>query len=166
MIKRVIHTVKTYTVIHNDKTEMMRLVVEIKYVGKIADVFDKATWLFDGLQPEQVDLNYVHALNEPHLHDIQAQSIQYVITNNAAYQADDLDAYDSDCDEINSVNIALMANLSHYGYDNLADVHNTDHVTNNVIDQAMQATLIFEQSNIIKQSDTEITSDSNIIPYS
>nr|GEV01879.1 copia-type Pol polyprotein [Tanacetum cinerariifolium] len=31
----------------------------------------------------------------------EAQSTQYVITNNAAYQADDLDAYDSDCDEIN-----------------------------------------------------------------
>nr|GFD05964.1 hypothetical protein [Tanacetum cinerariifolium] len=29
--------------------------------------------------------------------------------------ADDLDAYDSYCDEINSAKIALMANLSHYG---------------------------------------------------
>nr|GFB35558.1 hypothetical protein [Tanacetum cinerariifolium] len=37
------------------------------------------------------------------------------------YQADDLDAYDSDCDEINSAKIALMENLSHYGYDNLAE---------------------------------------------
>nr|GEV15921.1 hypothetical protein [Tanacetum cinerariifolium] len=46
---------------------------------------------------------------------------QNVITTNAAYQADDLDAYDSDCDEINSAKIALMANLSHYGSDNLAE---------------------------------------------
>ncbi|GKD31675.1 hypothetical protein Tco_1242453, partial [Tanacetum coccineum] len=30
-----------------------------------------------------------------------------VITHNAAYQADDLDAYDSDCDELNSAKIAL-----------------------------------------------------------
>nr|GEV65509.1 hypothetical protein [Tanacetum cinerariifolium] len=51
----------------------------------------------------------------------EAQTTQYVITNNAAYQADDLDAYDSDCDEINSAKIALMANLSHYGFDNLAE---------------------------------------------
>nr|GEX92744.1 Gag-Pol polyprotein [Tanacetum cinerariifolium] len=49
----------------------------------------------------------------------ETQSTQYVITNNAAYQADDLDAYDSDCDEINSAKIALMVNLSHYGSDNL-----------------------------------------------
>nr|GEV03881.1 hypothetical protein [Tanacetum cinerariifolium] len=51
----------------------------------------------------------------------EAQNTQYVITNNAVYQADDLDAYDSDCDEINSAKIALMANLSHYGSDNLAE---------------------------------------------
>nr|GFA68837.1 hypothetical protein [Tanacetum cinerariifolium] len=51
----------------------------------------------------------------------ETQSTQYVVTNNAAYQADDLDAYDSDCDELNSVKITLMANLSHYGSDNLAE---------------------------------------------
>nr|GFA16439.1 hypothetical protein [Tanacetum cinerariifolium] len=51
----------------------------------------------------------------------ETQSTQYVVTNNDAYQADDLDAYDSDCDEINSAKIALMANLSHYGSDNLAE---------------------------------------------
>nr|GFA36622.1 hypothetical protein [Tanacetum cinerariifolium] len=42
----------------------------------------------------------------------EAQTTQYVITNNAAYQSDDLDSYDSDCEEINSTKIALMANLS------------------------------------------------------
>nr|GEV72579.1 hypothetical protein [Tanacetum cinerariifolium] len=48
-------------------------------------------------------------------------STQYAVTNNVAYQADDLDAYDSDCDKINSAKITLMANLSHYGYDNLVE---------------------------------------------
>nr|GFB76227.1 hypothetical protein [Tanacetum cinerariifolium] len=51
----------------------------------------------------------------------ESSSNQTVVTNNAAYQADDLDAYDSDCDEINSAKISLMANLSHYGSDNLAE---------------------------------------------
>nr|GEW05933.1 putative ribonuclease H-like domain-containing protein [Tanacetum cinerariifolium] len=51
----------------------------------------------------------------------ETQSTQYVVTNNVAYQADDLDAYDSDCDEINSAKIALMANLSHYRSNNLAE---------------------------------------------
>nr|GEW91866.1 hypothetical protein [Tanacetum cinerariifolium] len=96
----------------------------------------------------------------------ETQSTQYVVTNNATYQAYDVDAYDSDCDEINSAKIALMANLSHCGSDNLAEVHNPDNVTNNVIDQDVQAMTISEQSNIMNQSETEITSDSNIIPYS
>nr|GEX54940.1 hypothetical protein [Tanacetum cinerariifolium] len=52
----------------------------------------------------------------------ETQSTQYVITNNAAYQADDLDAYDSDCDDINSAKISLMVNLSHYGSDNLVEL--------------------------------------------
>nr|GEW86308.1 retrovirus-related Pol polyprotein from transposon TNT 1-94 [Tanacetum cinerariifolium] len=51
----------------------------------------------------------------------ETSSTQYAVTNNAAYQADDLDAYDSDCDELNSTKIALMVNLSHYGFDNLAE---------------------------------------------
>nr|GFA92387.1 hypothetical protein [Tanacetum cinerariifolium] len=72
-----------------------------------------------------------------------------VITHNAAYQADDLDAYDSDCDEINNAKVALMANLSHYGFDDLAEVHNQDNVTHNLINQVVQAMLLSEQSNIV-----------------
>ncbi|GJT08149.1 hypothetical protein Tco_0842611 [Tanacetum coccineum] len=51
----------------------------------------------------------------------EGQAIQTVITHNTAYQADDLDAYDSDCDELNTAKVALMANLSHYGSDTLAE---------------------------------------------
>ncbi|GKG48545.1 hypothetical protein Tco_0512692, partial [Tanacetum coccineum] len=38
-----------------------------------------------------------------------------VITYNIAYQADDLDAYDSDCDELNTAKVDPMENLSHFG---------------------------------------------------
>nr|GEU40614.1 retrovirus-related Pol polyprotein from transposon TNT 1-94 [Tanacetum cinerariifolium] len=91
---------------------------------------------------------------------------QTVITYNDAYQADDLDAYDSDCDEINTAKVSLTANLSHYGSDNLVEVHNHDNANHNVINQAVQAMPCSEQSNIINHLETEITSDSNIIPYS
>nr|GEV67629.1 integrase, catalytic region, zinc finger, CCHC-type, peptidase aspartic, catalytic [Tanacetum cinerariifolium] len=70
-----------------------------------------------------------------------------------------------DCRSSNHT-IAFMANLSHYGSDNLAKVHNPDNVTNKVINQAVQIMPISEQSNIMNQSETEITSDSNIILYS
>nr|GEW04710.1 hypothetical protein [Tanacetum cinerariifolium] len=54
-------------------------------------------------------------------HWFKDKLLSYAVTNNAAYQADDLDAYDSDCDELNLAKIALMANLSHYGSDHLAE---------------------------------------------
>ncbi|GJU85103.1 hypothetical protein Tco_1292649 [Tanacetum coccineum] len=97
---------------------------------------------------------------------LEGQATQTVITHNAAYQADDLDAYDSDCDELNTTKVALMANLSHYGSDALAEVHNHDNVNNNMINQVVQVMPSFEQSNVVNHSETEITSDSNIIPYS
>nr|GEU62443.1 hypothetical protein [Tanacetum cinerariifolium] len=53
----------------------------------------------------------------------ESSTNQTVVIKNAAYQADDLDAYDSDCDELNSAKVALMANLSRYGSDNLAEVN-------------------------------------------
>ncbi|GKE58039.1 hypothetical protein Tco_1497224, partial [Tanacetum coccineum] len=49
----------------------------------------------------------------------EAQATQTIITHNAAYQADDLDACDSDYDELNSAKVVLMANLSHYRLDAL-----------------------------------------------
>ncbi|GJZ03947.1 hypothetical protein Tco_0537222 [Tanacetum coccineum] len=52
----------------------------------------------------------------------EGQATQTVITHNAAYQADDLDTYESDCDELNTAKVALMANLSHYGLDVLATI--------------------------------------------
>ncbi|GJY72749.1 hypothetical protein Tco_0477180, partial [Tanacetum coccineum] len=51
----------------------------------------------------------------------EGQATQTVITHNDAYQADDLDAYDSDCDKLNSAKVALIANLSLYGSDALAE---------------------------------------------
>nr|GEV32130.1 hypothetical protein [Tanacetum cinerariifolium] len=86
----------------------------------------------------------------------KTQSTQYVITNNAAYQADDLDAYDSDYDEINSVKIALMANLSHYGSDNLAeDNKNVNEILTAELERHKdQVRLLKEGNNVDKASYT------------
>ncbi|GJS19561.1 retrovirus-related pol polyprotein from transposon TNT 1-94 [Tanacetum coccineum] len=103
-------------------------------------------------------------LADPGLPDTQTS--QTVITHNAAYQADDLDAYDSDCDELNSAKIALMANLSRNGSNALTEVHNSDNLTYDLINQSEQIMTSSDQSNDVNQTETEITSDSNIIPYS
>nr|GEZ68666.1 integrase, catalytic region, zinc finger, CCHC-type, peptidase aspartic, catalytic [Tanacetum cinerariifolium] len=73
---------------------------------------DKA-WFKDKLLLVQAQANgqVLHEEELEFLIDLgiaETQSIQYIVTNNAAYQADNLDAYDSDCDEINSAKIALM----------------------------------------------------------
>nr|GEW84364.1 hypothetical protein [Tanacetum cinerariifolium] len=48
-------------------------------------------------------------------------------------------AYDFDYDKINTAKVALMENLSHYGLDDITEVHNHDNVNNNLINQAVQA---------------------------
>nr|GEX81749.1 retrovirus-related Pol polyprotein from transposon 17.6 [Tanacetum cinerariifolium] len=66
------------------ETDMMKLVVEIKCVGMSADTFDKVTGSSDGLQPEKVDLNCVHALNERHFHEIHVVPSMDWLSNNKA----------------------------------------------------------------------------------
>nr|GFC55466.1 hypothetical protein [Tanacetum cinerariifolium] len=82
---------------------------------------------------QEEELEFLVDLGTP-----ESSSNQIVITNNAAYQADDLDAYDSNCDEINSAKIALMANLSHYDSDNLAKVNNPEIRVNSLNHQERQ----------------------------
>ncbi|GJU94795.1 hypothetical protein Tco_1319551 [Tanacetum coccineum] len=62
--------VETDKVIHTMETDIVKLVVEIESFGMSFDEFDKETGSSDGLQPKQVDLSYVHALNKLHLHEI------------------------------------------------------------------------------------------------
>ncbi|GJX31810.1 retrovirus-related pol polyprotein from transposon TNT 1-94 [Tanacetum coccineum] len=102
-------------------------------------------------------------LADPRLPDIQTS--QTVITHNAAYQADDLDAYDSDCDELTR-QIALMTIVQEWLSDALTEVLNPDNLTYDLFNQSEQIMTSSEQSNDVSQSETEITSDSNIIPYS
>nr|GEY18217.1 hypothetical protein [Tanacetum cinerariifolium] len=86
----------------------------------------------------------------------ETQITQYVITNNAAYQADDLDAYDSYYDEINSTKIALMANMSHYGSDNLAeDNKNVNEFLTAELERYIdQVRILKEQNNVDKASES------------
>nr|GFA85538.1 hypothetical protein [Tanacetum cinerariifolium] len=57
--------------IHTVKTDIVKLMIEIKNFGISLDEFDKETESSDGLQPKQVDLSCVHTLNELHLHEIR-----------------------------------------------------------------------------------------------
>ncbi|GJT15460.1 hypothetical protein Tco_0874166 [Tanacetum coccineum] len=67
-------------------------------------------------------------------------------SNQATIQDDDLDAYDSDCDDLSSAKAVLMANLSSCDHEVLSEYS--------------------EQTHVDDFQDNEIHSGSNIIPYS
>ncbi|GJY30850.1 hypothetical protein Tco_0414345 [Tanacetum coccineum] len=91
---------------------------------------------------------------------------QSVITQHAAYQTDDLDAYDYDCDDITTAKVALMANSSRYGSDVLSEVPNPDITHNAMLNQSVQEMQYSVHSDYVEHPENEITNDSNIIPYS
>ncbi|GJU52589.1 retrovirus-related pol polyprotein from transposon TNT 1-94 [Tanacetum coccineum] len=84
----------------------------------------------------------------------------------AAFQTEDLDAYDLDCDDISSAKAVLMANLSSCDLDVLYEVPYSDTYQNDMINQDVQEMSYSEQTHIVDFPNNEITSDSNIIPYS
>ncbi|GKD77558.1 hypothetical protein Tco_1340179, partial [Tanacetum coccineum] len=85
---------------------------------------------------------------------------------NAAFQTNDLDAYDSDYDDISSPKAVLLANLSNYGLDVLSKVPNFETYQNDMDNQSVQAMQHFDQTPVDDYPDNKITSDSNIILYS
>ncbi|GKG24041.1 hypothetical protein Tco_0392077, partial [Tanacetum coccineum] len=46
---------------------------------------------------------------------IPIDQAQTIIPHNAAFQTEDLDTYDSNCDDLSTTQAVLMANISNYG---------------------------------------------------
>ncbi|GJV19586.1 hypothetical protein Tco_1368606, partial [Tanacetum coccineum] len=113
-----------------------------------------------------------HVLDEEQLAFLADPSIlddqpaQTTITNNAAFQTEDLDAYDSDCDDVSTAQAVLMANLSNYGLDVISEVPYSEPYHNDMDKQSVHAMQDFEQTHVVDFPENEITSDSNIILYS
>ncbi|GJT57766.1 hypothetical protein Tco_0992820 [Tanacetum coccineum] len=118
--------------------------------------------------PERQTLSYVGncSTGNDHIARPYTQSKKIQLTTNALFQEDGVKVYDLDCDDVPNAEPSFMANISSYGSDALAKVHNPDNVDNNIINHGVQVKLYFEQSSIVNHLETEITSDSNIIPYS
>ncbi|GKA26582.1 retrovirus-related pol polyprotein from transposon TNT 1-94, partial [Tanacetum coccineum] len=54
---------------------------------------------------------------------LDGQVVLTIIPNNAAFQNEDLDTYDSDCDDISNAKAVLMANISNYGSDVISEAN-------------------------------------------
>ncbi|GKD95359.1 hypothetical protein Tco_1375196 [Tanacetum coccineum] len=83
-----------------------------------------------------------------------------------AFLIEDLDTYDSDCDDISNAKAVFMANISNYGSDIISEVPHSKTYLNDMENQSVHAMQDFEQTPVVDVPDNEITSDSNIIPYS
>ncbi|GJV09828.1 hypothetical protein Tco_1351369 [Tanacetum coccineum] len=97
---------------------------------------------------------------------IPASQVQTIIPHNAAFQTKDLDTYDSDCDDLSTTQAVLMANISNYGSDIVSEVPNSETYLNDMENQSVHAFQDYEQSPVMDFTNNEISSDSNIIPYS
>nr|GEW92107.1 hypothetical protein [Tanacetum cinerariifolium] len=78
---------------------------------------------------------------------VEGPVTQTVITYNAAYQADDLDAYDSDCDDFSTAKPVFMANLSSYRSDVLSKIR----------PMLYDGSVIAKETNVISTDDSEET---------
>ncbi|GJV49138.1 hypothetical protein Tco_1439350 [Tanacetum coccineum] len=119
----------------------------------------KGIWLDNALSLS--DQGMQHDLGVP-----DGQVVQTIIPNNAAFQTEDLDTYDSDCDDISNAQVVLMANISNYGSGIISEVPHSETYLNDMVNQGVQATHDFEQPLAVDFSDNEIHSYINIIPYS
>nr|GFA19935.1 hypothetical protein [Tanacetum cinerariifolium] len=75
--------------------------------------------------------------------------VQPTIIHNVAFQTDDLDDYDSDCDDISSTKAVLMANHLNYGSDVVSKVPNLETYQNDMDNQSVQAMQHFKQTPIV-----------------
>ncbi|GKA49735.1 hypothetical protein Tco_0742808 [Tanacetum coccineum] len=94
------------------------------------------------------------------------QAVQTIILNNAAFQTENLDTYNSDCDDISNAKAILMDNISNYGSDIISKVPHSKTYLNDMENQSVPAMYDFKQPPVVDFTDNEIHSDSNIILYS
>ncbi|GJW00044.1 retrovirus-related pol polyprotein from transposon TNT 1-94 [Tanacetum coccineum] len=81
-------------------------------------------------------------------------------------EIDDLDAFDSDCDEAPCAKAVLMANISRYDSNVISEVPILEPTQDNyVLDNCVLEMYYSKQPTFDPASDIEITSDSNIISY-
>nr|GEW35328.1 hypothetical protein [Tanacetum cinerariifolium] len=101
-------------------------------------------------------------LAEPRVPDDQVA--QTIIPNNVAFQTEDLDTYNSDCDDISHAKAILMANISNYGSDVISEVPHFETYLNDMENQSVHAMQEFEQTPVMDVTDNEITKAPKELP--
>ncbi|GJZ41899.1 hypothetical protein Tco_0588785 [Tanacetum coccineum] len=125
--------------------------VTVQQVQGRQDNIIRDIWLGNALS--QSDQGMLH---DPGIPTDQAQTI---IPHNAAFQTKDLNTYDSDCDDLSTAQVILMANISNYGSDVISEVPNSKTYLNDMDNQSMHALQDFEQSPVMDFAENEISMD-------
>ncbi|GJU01227.1 integrase, catalytic region, zinc finger, CCHC-type containing protein [Tanacetum coccineum] len=70
---------------------------------------------------------------------------------------EDLDTYDSDCNDISNAKAVLMANISNYGSDVISEIPHSETYLNVMENQSVHAMHDLEQTPVVDVTDNEIT---------
>ncbi|GJU06743.1 hypothetical protein Tco_1123173 [Tanacetum coccineum] len=119
----------------------------------------KGIWLDNALSLSDQGMQHDPGVPDDH-------AVQTIILNNAAFQTEDFDTYNSNYYDISNAQAVLMANISNYGSDVISEVPHSETNLNDMENQDVQAMQDFEQTPAVDFTDNEIHSDSNIISYS
>ncbi|GJZ59801.1 hypothetical protein Tco_0615617 [Tanacetum coccineum] len=93
----------------------------------------------------------------------RARAAQKTIPNTAAFQTEDLDAYDSDCDHVSNAKAVLMTNLFNYGSNVISELPYFEPYHNDMDNQSvheMQETQkeVVQDTNLYAQQDSMVLS--------
>ncbi|GJX12917.1 hypothetical protein Tco_0204675 [Tanacetum coccineum] len=88
------------------------------------------------------------------------------LLNATTVKTEDLDTYDSNCDDISNAQAVLMDNISNYGSEVILEVLHSETYLNDMENQGVYAAQDFEQPQAVDFTDNKIHSDSNIIFFS
>ncbi|GJZ62939.1 hypothetical protein Tco_0619360, partial [Tanacetum coccineum] len=69
---------------------------------------------------------------------ILAGQAQTIIPHNATFQTEDLDTYDSDCNDLSTAQAVLMANISNYGSNVISEIPNSETYLNDIDNQTQR----------------------------
>ncbi|GKE47183.1 hypothetical protein Tco_1478441, partial [Tanacetum coccineum] len=89
--------------------------VDMQWLLNARTIKVKDIWLGNALSLSAREMQH-----DPWVPD--GQAVQTIIPNNAAFQTEDLNTYDFDCDDISNAKAVLMAKISNYGSDVISEV--------------------------------------------
>ncbi|GJS64270.1 hypothetical protein Tco_0678834 [Tanacetum coccineum] len=87
------------------------------------------------------------------------QAVRTIIPSTVAFKTEDLDTYDSDCDDLSNAQAVLMANIFNYGSDVISKVPHSETYLNDMENQSVHAMQDFEQPPAVDFIYNEIHND-------